>query len=155
MRPRPQYVLLVGDGHYDFKGAMRADLPNLIPPYLLDVDTEIGETAADNRFVGVDGDADLLPDMALGRIPAKTPADVTAVVDKILAYENDARPGEWQKRAVFVADSKNDPDYKFHALSDETANTLPPAYQPERIYYKADAGPSTAAGMKSADQGCV
>ena len=34
----PAYVLLVGDGHYDFKGALRPDLPNLIPPYLLDID---------------------------------------------------------------------------------------------------------------------
>ena len=30
-------------------------LPKLIPPYLIDVDPEIGETAADNRYVSVDG----------------------------------------------------------------------------------------------------
>ena len=118
--PRPQYVLLVGDGHYDFKGALRPDLPNLIPPYLLNIDPFIGETAADNRFVSVDGDADFLPDMALGRIPAKSPSDVTAVVDKILAYEKSAAAGDWQKRVAFVADNKDDPVGNFHLMSEQT-----------------------------------
>ena len=47
----PQYVVLVGDGHYDFTGVSGTTLPNLVPPYLLDIDPWIGETAADNRFV--------------------------------------------------------------------------------------------------------
>ena len=50
----PQYVLLVGDGHYDFTGVSGTTLLNLIPPYLLDIDPWMGETAADNRFVSVD-----------------------------------------------------------------------------------------------------
>ncbi len=148
---RPRYVLLVGDGHYDFKGSVRPDLPNLIPPYLLAIDPTIGETAADNRFVSVDSDADFLPEMAIGRIPAKTPADVTAAVDKILAYETRAAPGAWQQRAVFVADTKDDPVYHFHALSDATRTTLPPLYQTQTIYYdKSSANLNTPAKMKAA-----
>ena len=69
---------------------------NLIPPYLIRIDPWIGETAADNRYVSVDGPSDFMPDMAIGRIPAQTAADVTAVVDKILAYENPSRDARWR-----------------------------------------------------------
>ncbi len=50
----PQYVVLVGSGTYDFTGVGGGTKPNLVPPYLVDVDPWIGETAADNRFVSVD-----------------------------------------------------------------------------------------------------
>ncbi len=147
----PRYVLLVGDGHYDFKGVARPDLPNLIPPYLIAVDPYIGETAADNRYVSVDSPGDNLPDMHIGRIPAKTPADVTAVVDKIIAYETAAPAGDWQSRVVFVADSETDPAGNFHALSDEVRlGWLPPAYQGEAIYYRMDAAHDSGAEMQTA-----
>lgn len=148
--PRPRYVLLVGDGHYDFKGAQRPDLPNLIPPYLIAVDPFIGETAADNRYVSVDGDADFLPDMAIGRIPAKSPAEVTAVVDKILAYEKNAAPGDWQKRVVFVADNKADAAGNFHELSDRSRSSLPGPFQSQTIYYKSSSALDATAEMKAA-----
>lgn len=137
----PAYVLLVGDGHYDFKAVLRPDLPNLIPPYLLGIDPFIGETAADNRYASVDGDDDFMPDMALGRIPARTPAEATALVNKILAYEDPtAMPaGAWQNRVTFVADQANDPAGNFHALSDEVRlNVLPGAVENRTIYWKRD-----------------
>jgi len=150
-RPPPQYVLLVGDGHYDFKGVSRPNLPNLIPPYLLHVDPYIGETAADNRYVSVDGPDDFLPDMAIGRIPAKTPAEVTAAVNKIVAYETGAPAGEWQRSVVFVADDKDDRAGNFHILSDQTRlNVLPEGYDDRTIYYRRDASTDTAAEMKQA-----
>ncbi len=138
---RPAYVLLVGDGHYDFKAALRPDMPNLIPPYLLHVDPFIGETAADNRYASVDGDADFMPDMALGRIPARTPAEVTALVNKILAYEDPAvmPGGSWQNRVTFVADQADDPAGDFHALSDNVRlNTLPGTVDSQTIYWEKD-----------------
>ncbi len=148
---QPQYVLLVGDGHYDFKGASRPDLPNLIPPYLLHIDPYIGETAADNRYACVDGPDDFLPDMAIGRIPARTPAEVSAVVNKILAYETVAPAGEWQRRVVFVADDKDDQAGNFHSLSDQTRlGVLPESYDGRTIYYRSDATTDTAAKMKQA-----
>ena len=67
----PRYVLLVGDGHYDFKNVTGTPQLNLIPPYLIPIDPWIGETAADNRYVSVDGTADFMPDMAIGRIPRR------------------------------------------------------------------------------------
>ncbi len=147
----PRYVLLVGDGHYDFKGVQRPDLPNLIPPYLLDIDPWIGETAADNRYVSVDGPDDYLPDMAIGRIPAKTPAEVTAVVAKIIAYETTTPSGDWQRRAVFVADDYSNPAGNFHALSDNVRlGWLPSSYEGRPVYYRLDAAHDTGAEMRAA-----
>lgn len=144
----PQYVLLVGDGHYDFTGVSGTPLPNLIPPYLVRIDPWLGETAADNRYASLDGPGDYLPELALGRIPARTPADVTAAVDKIIAYER-APAGAWQERVVFVADNKFDPAGDFHALSDDVRlNWLPAAYDDSAIYYNGNY--FSAAAMRTA-----
>lgn len=135
----PAYVLLVGDGHYDFTGASSTSLPNLIPPFLVRIDPWLGETAADNRFVSLDGPNDFLPEMHIGRIPAQTPADVAAVVDKIITYESNTSQGEWQRRVVFVADNWADPAGNFHNLSNDIRfNYLPDEYNDLTIYYNGD-----------------
>ena len=69
--PRPTYVLLVGGGTFDPRRYRVDSPPTFIPPYLADVDPWAGETAADNRYVTVDG-MDALPDMLIGRLPVKT-----------------------------------------------------------------------------------
>ena len=144
----PRFVLLVGDGHYDFRGVSGTTLPNLIPPYLTDVDPWLGETAADNRYVSIDGPGDYLPDMSIGRIPARTSADVTAVVDKILAYEA-APAGDWQKRIVFAADRTTGFDANFQAISDDIRrNWLPQSYDDRQLYYLVDA--SSGSEMRAA-----
>ena len=53
--PAPTYVLLVGDGHYDF-GPLWLRCGQHVPPYLGMVDPWWGETAADNRYAAVVGD---------------------------------------------------------------------------------------------------
>lgn len=149
----PRYVLLVGDGHYDFKDALGKHLPNLIPPYLLHIDPWLGETGADNRYVAVDGPDDFLPDMAIGRIPARNAADVTAYVAKVAAYEA-APAGAWQERAFFVADRENDPAGSFWALSDDVRlNWLPETYDDRALYLgmpNLQTGPQMRAAIQSA-----
>ena len=152
--PRPAYVLLVGDGHFDFKNAAGTNLPNLIPPYLLNIDPFLGETAADNRYVSIDGPDDFLPDMHLGRIPAKTPADVSAYVNKVAAYES-AAGGAWQRQTIFVADDKDNSAGNFHQYSDHVRlNWLPPSFPSETIYYRLnstlDTGPKMRTAIKAA-----
>ena len=91
--------------------------------------------------MSVDGPADFMPDMAIGRIPAQSAADVTAVVNKILAYENPSQTpdGAWQNTVTFVADSANDPAGNFQALSDAVRlNWLPASYTNRHIYWGTD-----------------
>jgi hypothetical protein len=136
--PAPAYVLLVGDGNYDFRGDytyIGYNEPNFIPPYLADVDPEIGETAADNRYVCVNGD-DIFPDMHLGRLPAKTAAQAEAMVTKIIAYEQAALAGEeWNNRILFVADNA-DQAGNFPILSDYiVGHYMPAPYLAQKVYY--------------------
>jgi uncharacterized repeat protein (TIGR01451 family) len=132
----PSYVLLVGDGTYDYKDYLGDGNPNLLPPYLAWVDPWIGETAADNRYVTVAGD-DPFPDMHIGRLPAETAEQVSAMVDKILSYETNPAPRDWIERVLFVTD---DPDLAgdFYAYSDDLVeNYLPEPYVPIKAYYES------------------
>jgi hypothetical protein len=67
------------------------------------VDPWWGETAADNRYAAVSGE-DNLPDVMLGRLPAANAAEAAAIVTKIVNYERNPLPGDWNGRHVFVAD---------------------------------------------------
>jgi len=99
---RPAYVLLVGDGTLDPKRYRPTTPPSALPPWLAEVDPFLGETAADNRFVTVDGD-DALPDIALGRWPVNTLTETRQLVSKTLAYE-DALLTPADRRVVIAAD---------------------------------------------------
>lgn len=164
----PEYVLLVGDGHYDFKNHLGTPLLNLIPPYLIDIDPWIGEIPSDNRFVSVDGPDDYLPDMHIGRISAQLKrelddtssylepfVDVDAIVHKIINYEMTTSAGDWQKKVVLVADNWDDPGGNLHALSDQILQeSLPPSYDDQQIYYNSgselDSGDEMRAAIKDA-----
>jgi uncharacterized repeat protein (TIGR01451 family) len=133
--PAPAYVVLVGDGNYDFKDNYGFGEPNYVPPYLVDADPWMGEVPADNRYVCVSGD-DLLPDMHIGRLPVKTRVEAAAVVSKILGYEGDPPPGEWNRQVLFVADDA-DTSGDFAALSNSVADHfLPSPYTAQKVHHK-------------------
>ncbi len=132
----PSFVLLVGDGTYDYKGNLADGNPNLLPPYLAWVDPWIGETAADNRYVAVAG-GDPFPDMHIGRLPAETSTHVQAMVDKTIAYETNPAPRDWTERVLFVADDYPDSAGNFPGLSDDLVNNyLPEPYVATKAYYQ-------------------
>jgi len=144
--PHPAFVLLVGDGTYDFLDYNGTGEINYIPPLLAIVDPFLRETATDNRMVTVSG-SDNLPDMFIGRFPAKTPAQVSLMVDKTIQYETSPWPGDWQLRNLFVADNA-DTAGNFAALSDEVADhLLVGAYDDykQKIYLGVNYSSSTAA----------
>ena len=106
-QPAPEFVLLVGDANVDYKDYYKTGQINYVPTYLVETTIE-GETPSDHWFVTVSGD-DPLPDMFIGRIPAKTAGEVSAVVNKIIDYETGAK-GDWRYRVAFAA---NDVDPRF------------------------------------------
>jgi uncharacterized repeat protein (TIGR01451 family) len=133
-RPAPTYVLLVGDGNFDFKNYLGRGETVYIPPYLDDVDPWLGETAADNRYVAVSGN-DILPDMHLGRFPVKTVAETTAMVNKALGYMQNPPGTEWNRNILFVTDNQ-DAAGDFYAYSDSVADYfVPPLYSAQKVYY--------------------
>jgi hypothetical protein len=130
----PTYVLLVGDGNYDPKGYLPDSAATFIPPYLAEVDPWMGETAADNRFVTVDGD-DNLPDMHIGRLPVNSLAEAQSVVQKIVQYEVLPMWGDWNARILLSADDA-DGAGDYAAMLDELAEAYIAApFEPVRLYY--------------------
>ena len=116
--PKPKFVLLVGDATVDYKDIMGYGtgygVKSYVPAYLYNY-TGLGEVPSDNWFADVN--EDVLPEMNIGRIPAKTAAEVTAVVNKIISHESFSRSGN----ALLIAD--NEPI--FEQLSDDLAGITP------------------------------
>jgi hypothetical protein len=148
--PAPAYVVLVGDGNFDFKNNFGNSSPNYIPPYLRLVDLWLGETATDNRLVAFNADNNL-PNMAIGRLPANSPAEVDAMVAKILNYEQNPPTGDWRSKITMVADNPDSagdfPGYS-NLIADDP-HYLPAPNTTNRLYY-GQSGYTTAAAMKSA-----
>ena len=100
--PAPRYAVLLGDGCYDpknFKGATGHD--DTLPVHLGPSAYEWA--SLDNWFGMVDG-ADPLADIAVGRIPVRTDAQLGDVAGKILAYEALPPTNAWRKKALLTAD---------------------------------------------------
>ncbi len=155
--PAPSFVVLVGDGHYDPRDNLARGETVWLPPYLADVDPWMGETAADNRFVTVSG-GDILPDMHVGRLPCRTPAEAADMVAKIIAYEQDGSASGWTWRSLFVADNA-DAAGDFADLSDTLIDrSFPTPYEAHRVYLgltHTDVGAARAAILSTIDRGCL
>lgn len=102
-KPSPRYVVLLGDATYDFEDRLGTGVTNHVPPLI--VKTSYLWTASDPSYAAVNGE-DVLPDLALGRLPAGSVAEVRAMVEKIVAYER-GDAGVNGAPVVLVAD---DPD---------------------------------------------
>ncbi|MHB0875310.1 MAG: C25 family cysteine peptidase [Anaerolineae bacterium] len=100
-----RYLLLMGDGSYDFENRLNHGLANYVPPYLAeDLDpNRPGEAGADHLFANA---RYTVPSVYVGRMPVRTAAQAIAMVNKVMAYE--ASDGSaWSGKGLFAAD---DPD---------------------------------------------
>ena len=95
--PSPRYLLLVGDATTDYRNYLGIAPANIVPPLMVAVEYS-GETVSDARLVDVDDDTK--PDLAIGRWPVDTLADVESLVTRTLAYET----GTAVNQALFAAD---------------------------------------------------
>ncbi|MCO5212653.1 MAG: C25 family cysteine peptidase [Caldilinea sp.] len=152
-RPAPAYVLLVGDGTYDPLGYLGAPPADSAPAYLRLVDPRLGETASDNRLASAWDSP--LPHVMIGRLPAATPADVAAMVAKILTFESAPVDAAWRGQATLVADNayaaNGAPDAggNFWQKADAAAALLAGrGVAAERLYYNpCDAGVEPACAL--------
>jgi hypothetical protein len=121
-------VVLAGDGTYDFKDNLGTGVENQVPPMM--VLTSYLETASDPAYAAVNGE-DLLPDLAIGRLPAATVEELQRMVEKIVAFETSGQT--FGGRAVLVSDN---PDRAGDFVEDaETlATKILSLKDPERIY---------------------
>jgi hypothetical protein len=141
-RPAPKYVLLVGDGTYDYRGYYGQGFGNFVLVYL--GYTRYGGEVPDDHWYGCVHGEDLIPELHVGRLPARTAGEVGDMVDKILAYETSSLSEEgWEKRVLLVADN-DEPGFK--GMSEACASYLPPAYLISKKYLKNYTDPSDLHG---------
>ena len=125
--PAPTYVVLFGDGTFDFRGIdteVHAEPPELdgyIPTHYIRTDS-FGRTASDHWYVTVSGH-DEFTDMYIGRLSVETVNQADVIVDKILAYEQSPPNGDWRRKIISVADDEvsNSGDFIFRKSLDEIA----------------------------------
>lgn len=127
----PEYLVLVGAGHFDYKGHDVNSPPNLIPPAL--VATPQGIYASDHVLGDVDGDA--VPEVAVGRIPVLTLAELQGYIQKLRRLERSSGP-DWRGATLFVADNQDDGG-DFGLSSDRVAAHLGPQYTVAKIHLDA------------------
>lgn len=101
--PKPTYVMLLGDGSYDYKGGTATG--NFVPTQVLfKDDPQLGYYASDNLMVAVVGD-DQSPDLVIGRLPGRSVEQINMVLQKTLDYS--ATPdleGPWRRHALLISD---------------------------------------------------
>ena len=100
-----KYLLLVGDAEPAARvnAAVAARcVPTHLHPAVVNVKWgSEPQIASDNWYADLDDDQ--LPDLAIGRIPADSPAELSRIVAKILAYEQNTDFGPWRQRVNFIA----------------------------------------------------
>ena len=117
--PAFSYVVLLGDGTWDFRGIDEETYPEppettgYIPTHYI-WSQSFGQTSVDHWYTTISG-IDELPDFYIGRISVETDQQARNIVDKIIRYESDPPKGEWQRRIISVADDEvsNSGDFIF------------------------------------------
>lgn len=144
--PAPRWIVLMGDGTFDYKratgGVTARDNRTYVPVRLYD--SPFFETATDNWYADLAGD-DLYPDVYLGRLPVESREEAQRVVDKIIAYESRDYTGGFEERFLVVADDATETwETIFSSYENELAGTLPLFIQPQKVYLGSSEHPTAS-----------
>jgi hypothetical protein len=163
----PQYVLLFGDGDYDFK-RVTATAPNWIPPWeTAESWVPISTYAGEDEFVTftVINQGGTLHrgrvEMALGRLSARSLAEANTMVDKLIEYETTPVKDPWRMRVTLVGDDGPagiGPDGRLindgllHTLqADSISKYVPALFEKRKIYSYEYTTAYTPAGRRKPD----
>jgi len=105
--PRPEYALLVGDTDF-------------IPAWLSKI--ALGG-ATDLYYTTFDGDNDIQADIILGRLPVHDTAQLAAVIDKYITYDQLSPGASWRRKASFIVDDDRTNYLLGEAVHNEVMNT--------------------------------
>ena len=114
-----RYVLLLGDGHFDFRG-LRSEVtqtPNLVFPYETEESFNPDRTFTSDDYFGLLDDnegeweyrgfgftSSERMDIGVGRFPVHNVQEAQLLLDKIVAYESPDTFGPWRGSYTFIAD---------------------------------------------------
>jgi len=128
---QPFFVLLLGDANGGTVG------PDVVPA--ASVSSASGAITTDNSYADMDGDG--IPDVALGRVPVRSDADVDRVRAKITAYESTYAVGKHARRINLFASTSGfgEPaDTLIETLVFKVVEEVPYDYDITMTYAKQD-----------------
>ena len=122
-----KYVLLIGDATWDYLGEYRNGIINYVPSYTKLHSIE--NFACDLWFTNLIGN-DSLPELEIGRISVNNKDDAENVADKIINYEKNENPQEWQRHFGYIADDSQG----FDTICDKIIEQTPQAFVSDKVY---------------------
>jgi uncharacterized repeat protein (TIGR01451 family) len=126
-REKPQALLLLGDASLDPRNYLGLGDFDFVPTRL--IETAAFKTASDDWFS--DFAETGFATIPTGRIPARTAADASLVISKIVNYESGSARGAWTQQALVIADQNVGVD--FSAEANSVSLTLPPSLTTTKI----------------------
>ncbi|MGH2567142.1 MAG: type IX secretion system sortase PorU, partial [Bacteroidota bacterium] len=153
----PRYVLLLGDGKYDYKDNLnRRQKENWIIPYeSLNSNNQINTYSSDDHFVILQPNNPRVS-LALGRLPVRSAAEADSMVSKIINYETASPFGSWRNRVTFVADdglTSTGDELSLHTNQSEVLaqNYTPASFDRRKIFIVEYPTVTSATGRRKPD----
>ena len=134
--PSPIHLLLLGDSGYDYRNIN--GLSAIVVP-TIQVQSFISYPS-DDRLTTIYGS---LPELSIGRFPAKNISQVESFINKIMFIETNNNLGPWRQKLTLIADdpARPEPNHggiatgKSHTLNSETlSEIIPSIIDVEKIY---------------------
>ncbi|MDQ1266676.1 MAG: hypothetical protein QG635_1828, partial [Bacteroidota bacterium] len=140
---KPRYVLLWGDGHYDYKHISGTRSINYVPPFETSQSGNVLEVihswTSDDYFANVaGGNYDGVVDLGVGRITVTSPDNGQWIVEKIKGYESGSAKDNWRSISTLIADDSwagNDSNGSQHTSQSEDLSdkAIPQYIQQKKI----------------------
>ncbi len=122
-----QMVLLVGGDTYDYTDNLGLGSVSFVPTFYTDTGNGAFFTPSDSLYADVDGDR--VPDVAIGRLPVRSSAELTNLIAKTLDY--DLAPTEL---TTAVAADNSEAQGPFGAEAEELIALMPAEWQVTRAF---------------------
>ncbi len=166
---KPRYLLLFGDGAWDNRMLTNEWSGYNPDDYLLCYESEnsfsqVSCYVSDDFFCLLDDEEVIQttngnsttyagkPDVAVGRLPARTADEAKTLVDKIISYAQNEYAGPWQNEICMMGDDGNDNSHM--KTADKVATMIEstyPNYNVDKIYWDAYQRTSSSTGYSYPD----
>jgi len=158
--PNFKYLLLFGDGSYDFRGInQELEFQNFIPTYETNESLHPVSGFPTDDFYGLlssdEGSDNLFGtlEIGIGRIPCRSNDQAIDVVNKIIHYDTSPNTlGDWRTRIGFTADDEDTNTHIRQAdgIAERTEQNHPQLLQ-QKVYFDAFNQESTPGGSRYPD----
>jgi hypothetical protein len=124
-----RYVILVGGDTYDYHDHLGLGPVSFVPSLYRATGDIVRWAPSDAAYADLDGDG--LQDLAIGRLPVRTTAELAAVLDKTLDYDSRSYLGNALVAADYSDAGANEP---FWTAAEKMIESFPPDWTTDRIY---------------------